>query len=132
MSFYLVSSIWIPRSTCTHGSTNVARILMLLQPFIPASIDDHYVESTDKKESWFNGKPFRAPKITNKITRVHVISTSMASKIKTSITVDDRLRMVNCDDKFHQTVVVNRIMGKSYWSILLRLYLIIKSERYWT
>ena len=40
---------------------------------------------------------------------------------KNSISVDDRLMMVICDDKSHPTGVVNQIMGKLYWSVLLRI-----------
>ena len=40
---------------------------------------------------------------------------------KKSISVDDRLMMVICDDKSHPTGVVNQIMGKLYWSVLLRI-----------
>ena len=43
------------------------------------------------------------------------------TKKKNSISVDDRLMMVICDDKSHPTVVVNQIMGKLYWSVLLRI-----------
>ena len=42
-------------------------------------------------------------------------------KKKNSISVDDRLMMVICDDKSHPTGVVNQIMGKLYWSVLLRI-----------